>query len=397
MVLTVCPLTGKISSSSSSSKPAPSAPRSATVKKEVGFKHSRATDNRSYDQEVEAAVGRRRALLKRRCDDEPGFLGRAQVSLPTLRRYRRLVSDFCSWAGLPSIDRFGVSDEQTLGSIAVDYLEEMFRGGTGKGGAIAFVAGLVHLAKWGRRYQHRLPKTTSALRAWGRLELDRSRDPFPWLLVQLLAFHVVQQGTKAALEAGRAIVIQFALLLRPNELIAAKTHACFVGHARSGKCHIAVRSGRGPQRAFVDLSGAPIRPSKTQDFDDTVKFDRAMIDNKVCAVFDRQVADALAAGSSRLFPSLSQGQYVRFVAEVARACIPFAVTPHEFRHGGASEDVHRELHSLPERQLRGRWRAFDSVRRFQKAGRLLSVIRRVGDAAVLEARRVESLRLQFLL
>lgn len=196
-----------------------------------------------------------------------GFRRRAQVPLPALRRYCRLASGFCSWAGLPSIDLFGVSDDETLDSIAADYLEEMFRSGAGKGGAIAFVAGLVHLAKWGRRYQHRLPRTTSALRGWGRLELDRSRDPCPWLLAQLLAFQIVQKGSKTALEAGRAVVIQFALLLRPSEVVGAKTQACFVGHGRSGKCYMESALVVAPS-ASVDLIGAPTRPSNTQDFDD---------------------------------------------------------------------------------------------------------------------------------
>jgi len=65
------------------------------------------------------------------------------------------------------------------------------------------------------------------------------------------------------------------------------------------------------------------------------------------------------------------------------------------RHGAASEDFHRGLRSLAEVQARGRWRTSASVRRYEKAGRLLAQVSRLSDdlkqqAALWEHRGLSS-------
>ena len=49
------------------------------------------------------------------------------------------------------------------------------------------------------------------------------------------------------------------------------------------------------------------------------------------------------------------------------------ITPHCLRHGGASRDALEKLEDLRGIQRRGRWKARESVRRYEKAGTLLRV------------------------
>eukprot|EP00959_Pyramimonas_sp_CCMP1952_P002677 55235-Pyramimonas_sp.AAC.1 len=61
---------------------------------------------------------------------------------------------------------------------------------------------------------------------------------------------------------------------------------------------------------------------------------------------------------------------VRGVASDLGLCHVFSV-PHQLRHGGPSHDALEQLRSLGQIQQRGRWRARESVRIYEKHGSLL--------------------------
>ena len=58
------------------------------------------------------------------------------------------------------------------------------------------------------------------------------------------------------------------------------------------------------------------------------------------------------------------------------------VTPHCFRHGGATHDQATGARSLAEIQARGFWRAASSVRRYSKHGRLALQLQTLGPRLV---------------
>lgn len=69
---------------------------------------------------------------------------------------------------------------------------------------------------------------------------------------------------------------------------------------------------------------------------------------------------------------------------------------HMLRHGAASEDFFRGLRRLDAIQVRGRWRSFASIRRYQKSGRLLSFLSKCDQAIVAEAQVAASSGLAFV-
>ncbi len=148
--------------------------------------------------------------------------------------------------------------------------------------------------------------------------------------------------------------------------------------------------------ALAVLEGAPL-PAKTGTFDDTVVLDNKLVDTRIRDLYLLVLREARAADHTYLFGALDYRLYYKYVvASGIRLGIPFTVTPHMFRHGAASEDFFRQLRDLTEIQQCGRWRSPASVQRYQKAGRLLTVLRRCGDALVSRARDVDAEHLRFL-
>lgn len=138
----------------------------------------------------------------------------------------------------------------------------------------------------------------------------------------------------------------------------------------------------------MSLDARPVL-TKTGEQDDTVPVDSASfvgIDFVLRAALDQ----ARRQAHPRLFFLLTYPVYAKHVAVAGRALrLPFPVSPYVFRHGGASEAVHRQVRTLKEVQVRGRWRAFSSVRRYQKAGRLLHMIQRLSSTLMNEGLAAE--------
>ena len=112
--------------------------------------------------------------------------------------------------------------------------------------------------------------------------------------------------------------------------------------------------------------------SKTNTFDDAVFLGNAakgqgFVGGLLGALLQR-------AGSGLLFGGLTLAQLEAIVNAACRRlelAAPF--TPHCLRHGGASRDALEKLEDLRGIQRRGRWKARESVRRYEKAGTLLRV------------------------
>ncbi len=120
-----------------------------------------------------------------------------------------------------------------------------------------------------------------------------------------------------------------------------------------------------------------------------------MIDQRIKDVYLAALRAARTDGHERLLRGLTYRTYHRLVSVAAREVqLKFNVTPHMFRHGAASED-YRKLRDLPSIQQRGRWRALSSVQRYQKSGRLLTVLRRCTQLVLDAARDADAEHLRF--
>ena len=118
------------------------------------------------------------------------------------------------------------------------------------------------------------------------------------------------------------------------------------------------------------------KPSKTQEFDESVLLDRP----------DRTYLGPLLYGWG-LHRGLDQSLFALWQHEFSdafrRACDSLNLrclgcpTPHQLRHAGASWDFAANTRTLCEIQRRGRWRATASVRRYERGGRVTEQLNRL--------------------
>lgn len=258
------------------------------------------------------------------------------------------------------------------------------------------LAAISHLGGWQRGLrQARLPRALGALSGWARLVPDESQEPCPWVIAVLIARHLSAASHPRARTVAKAIIVQFACMLRPNEVLSLRSDACFGAKAhtrRYDKCAVTIS----PSHASAG-SGLPGAPSKTGTMDDTVVFDDALTHPAARNVFLYQLASAKKRKDVLLFDGVAYRLYsVLFKKAVAELRLP-PVMLHMLRHGAASEDFYRCLRDLQAIQVRGRWRSFASVQRYQKSGRLLNFLDKCVRATIAEAQRAADSDFQFLL
>ncbi len=124
----------------------------------------------------------------------------------------------------------------------------------------------------------------------------------------------------------------------------------------------------------------------------------AVIEHRIKEAHLAALRDARADSYDALLRGLEHRLYHKLVFAAAKSLnLPVAVTPHTFRRGAASEDYSLKLRDMAGIQQRGRWRSSASARRYQKFGRLLSALRRGGDAIVKDVKFVDAEHLAFLL
>ena len=85
-------------------------------------------------------------------------------------------------------------------------------------------------------------------------------------------------------------------------------------------------------------------------------------------------------GPNDLLFSFTQAQWAAKFAAAAKRVGADALDPqlYQLRHSGPSFDYAARLRTIQEIKLRGRWAADNSVRRYEKAGRVTEQLRRLG-------------------
>ena len=163
---------------------------------------------------------------------------------------------------------------------------------------------------------------------------------------------------------GVAIFLALDPYMRPSEVMALKKKQVVPPHAGEGRWAVIIApAGGGP-------------PSKTGTFDDTITVTAGKHKRGVVAALLRVVYQYAEGPESLLFKGLASRHINAALKRAASALkFPMTFTGHQLRHGGASDDALEGKH-IKDIQKRGRWRAPESVRRYEKFGVLLRVRQR---------------------
>ena len=181
----------------------------------------------------------------------------------------------------------------------------------------------------------------------------------PWPVVIALA---AVAAMKKDLKLCIAILVAADGYLRPSDLLDIQPEDVTAGQGRLGA-----------EFRHTTVLLAPFqrgKSTKTNEFNDSVIFDtqgREWI-GAVLATLAKK-----APPEKKLFQlTISQfNKAMKVLADMLKIT-EMEVVPYLLRHSGPSQDYLAKLRTLPDIQKRGRWRSPESVRRYEKAARVMS-------------------------
>jgi len=272
-----------------------------------------------------------------------------QVSYMT--QLRRLLVWLC-------LSRVGAWSAQTWDDHLTHFLEYLYDQGRPKGDASTVLSAL----RWAvpaipRPLRVGLPLASASLAGWKAIEHGTSRPPAPRAAAIHIAWDCCQQGQALY---GFLFLLMFETYFRPSEALSLR---CFQLIRP-----IAAAAGAYGMWTVMTRAYELEQPGKTGEFDVSVPLDLAR---------HRVLLPALEVLVSRLHPQelvfhFSYDDMVRAWNDtLGRLKLSgMKLSPYSLRHGVASEDRAMNERSLLEVQKRGGWRCFQSVRRYEKHGRL---------------------------
>ncbi|CAK0845448.1 unnamed protein product, partial [Prorocentrum cordatum] len=286
-----------------------------------------------------------------------GFLAANKVRPSTQVLYLKVLRLLAGWLMVDALPDWPVA---AWDAALADFLLWAFDQGVARataarlGAAVLWGLPQLHVAPLQRCF----PQLAHSLAGWKRLHPPGSRPPLPELVVRAAAAWLGHQGEFAT---ALCLMLMFEGYLRPSEALALRAAQLTgpFGSATSAGSHMSV----------VVHAAELQQPGKTGEMDHTV-------------VLDLPRQQALAWALARLRDSrlgswhplwdfdynLLQRRFGQALAAVGASCL--AGTLYSLRHGGASHDRLTASRTLMEVQQRGNWRAFNSVRRYDKHGRV---------------------------
>ena len=238
------------------------------------------------------------------------------------------------------------------------------------------------------------PNARGALSGWKNLEPSISTMPCPWIVATHIAWRLMMKKDPVAAQAARLWLVSFDAYSRSCEILDVKTHNCFLPNV-GGSTVFAFTLSSSLDFEMQTNAGRPLR-TKTKATDDTIVIDKQSFPG-IGLIFRQLVCAAKAANADTLSFMLTYPAYATLITSAAvEANIPFKVTPHLARHGGASEDFFRRKRSLDEIMKRGRWRDKRSVTRYEKSGMLLKALSSLSPQTRAECERTHALNLRFM-
>ena len=153
-----------------------------------------------------------------------------------------------------------------------------------------------------------------------------------------------------------AMVLQFVCYLRPSELIGIVPESLVPPGL--------LRHGLKSSWALVLRPFEMGKAAKSGEYDESV-----MIDRPDLPWLDRYLAALRRQSPKKSVWPFTQAEYAHNLAELIKTANfeALKIDTYSLRHGGASTDSLEKRRTLIEIKRRGRWRADESVRRYEKA------------------------------
>ena len=256
--------------------------------------------------------------------------------------------------------------------------------------------------QWPTRVASNLCLTKEALKGWLTFEPGCGRDPMSWEVTCLVACWMIQYDYTFF---AAATVLFFDCYLRPGVGCDLRL-GNVVAPVRSLGYHawVLVLS---PLNQALAIGEAP-RPSKTGEFNDSLKVGSpgrqwaAKLLELLWTHAKNRGDYSVASRFVKLFPfGLAEYEKVFKLALKSLKLAHLKLVPHCLRHGAPSHDIMHHLRTKREAMDRGFWRSYDSVRRYEKHGRITSQLNKLttdqrsaanNAVACVEKRLVDALR-----
>jgi hypothetical protein len=258
------------------------------------------------------------------------------------------------------------------------YFEDLFFAGEPQYLARNALYGLCKVRGWSAS-RPRFHKAKDALTGWAAKLPATPREPPPFEAVQLTCA-VLDNGTTSDLLACLASVTGFDMYFRPGELLAIKPEHVFGSRT----------SGRASDITVVVAPLGDDKPAKNKDFDCTVKAGTDLpVRRVVPEILSRLRARARRQKLPTLFHPLSLPLFEKTLKQAAHSAGvgDLLSVPHQLRHGGPSHDALNKIRPIEAIQQRGRWRARESVRIYEKHGSALRQRSKLTELQISSAAR----------
>ena len=308
------------------------------------------------------------------------------VTPETIEKYAACLRDFFDWAS--QFRSLKTVSEDIIDELMCRYFDILLRDAWHPYvGRYVLFGYLLFFPRSDIKKASRLTMAREAIAGWVRRVPGASRHPWPIGVFFLLMSRLLSDN---AVDAAIACLLQFDAYLRPSEVcslrwasVAAPTTG--LGTLYSSKWAIVIGN--------ADLG----ERTKTGQSDDTVILGSPGRE-WVLTVLKLWHAHQSSSGSEFVFPGLTLARYEKlFRCHSKRLLHPIGfVTPHVVRHSAPSHDVFSGSRSLAQVKRRGRWAHDNSVKRYEKSGRLLLQASRLPTDIARKARAAEcSIFVQF--
>ncbi|CAK0901538.1 unnamed protein product [Prorocentrum cordatum] len=292
-------------------------------------------------------------------------LAAAKVRPRTQELYLGMIFGLVRWLNMAFLPDW---PRHTWGETLAEYAESIYD----RGGSKASTQRLATALLWAEPALHRagirevFPLTHQTLKGWNVLEPSKSRPPVPFLVVRAVACWLCRAGKPLS---GLAVLIMFETYMRPSEVLALRARQVVLPLPKEGGASIFL--------TFVVRASEYEIPTKTNEYDLSVPLD---LPRQQWMVDPISFVQALR-GPDDLFLGLGYNQLAEDFqsATSALGVSLLKATLYSLRHGGASHDRSTGARGLGAVQQRGGWKAFKSVLRYEKHGRLSLELRKLSD------------------
>jgi hypothetical protein len=304
-----------------------------------------------------------RASARKRAHGEVDdkFLRRRRVSRKTEQVYLDSVGEFERRTGCV-LEQGMTADD--VDSTLEQYITDLYRDGHTASAARFAVYAVAWYLTLPTRSPSCLVFAKAALKGFGRLSRDQSRDPAPWEAWCLVAKWLIDNDSSNGVDYAAALICMYDHYFRPGEQVALRyQHIVAPPRGADPRYH---------QWAIIVCPSDEPRTTKTHAQDDTVTTGSANPDRKwvvgvVAALRSRARSHDVAVHRFTLNQLESAFRRAVFRLDLSQ----LKLTPHCGRHGGPSTDMLLGVTTLRDVQRRGRWEAPSSVKRYEKHGKLL--------------------------